>query len=166
MYFGVFYLYLMAVVHWTILPIRVDSDFVDTMRSNTSLADGINLVPFLGLHVRSVQVYGNFLMGVPFGVGLPFLVGERPVRWHLLAAALFAVAIEVVQLGMDLIYGFAYRKVDVNDILLVWGGAFVGYALLRVVATAYCKIAEPAISESGVWSHAELTLGRLRLGLR
>ncbi len=160
-----FYLYALLVFRWTVLPIRVDSDFIDTMRSNTRLTDGINLVPVLGLDLRSVQAYGNFLMGVPFGFGLPFVVGARRPRWHMIAAALFAVGIELAQLAMDLVYGFAYRKVDVNDILLVWLGAVVGYFVLRAAATAYCRISDPADTESGIWSHAEITLNRMRISL-
>ncbi len=160
-----FYLYLLAVFYWTVLPIEVDSDFIAVMRANTSLVDGINIMPFIGMDPHSVQVYGNFLMGVPFGFGLPFVVGERRPHFHLLAAALFAVGIELVQLAMDLVYGFAYRKVDIDDVFLVWAGAVAGYAALRVLATAYCQVSGPARTGSGIWSDAETTLIRMRISL-
>lgn len=151
-----FFLYMMVVARWTVFPLRFDADFIEAFRTQTTLVSGINLVPLAypsGLPSFSVQIYGNFLLGVPFGFGLPFLVGRR-ARYYVGAGAIFAASIELLQLAIDLAYGFAYRTIDVNDFLLVWFGAIAGYLLFRGVALAYRKIIGTDIGDQGIWGHA------------
>jgi glycopeptide antibiotics resistance protein len=60
------------------------------------------------------------------------ITGWREIGWY---SAIFAVTIETLQLAISLLYGFAYRVIDVNDVLLNLSGAMLGYALLKVAAS-------------------------------
>jgi glycopeptide antibiotics resistance protein len=157
-----FYLYLMVVARWTVFPLRFDAEFVAIMRQETTLLDGINIIPFRyagGLAPLSEQVYGNFLMGMPFGFGFPFIV-QRGWRFVIAAAVLFSAAIEMLQLVMDLVYGFAYRAVDVNDFILVGLGGTAGYAAFRLVAELYRRLLGDERGDQGIWTHAHMVLTR------
>lgn len=157
-----FFLYLMVVARWAVFPLRFDEEFIEAFRRETTLESGINLIPFRyanGLAPMSIQVIGNFLLGVPFGFGLPFIVARR-WPYVLIASVIFSGFIELLQLLIDLAYGFAYRAVDINDFVLVWLGAAVGYALFRVVAVIYRQIVGTDSGDQGVWAHAHNVLTR------
>jgi glycopeptide antibiotics resistance protein len=78
-----------------------------------------------GLDNQNLQ---NLLLTVPFGFGLPFLVHRRR-RWLALACAGLPIALEGSQLMVSVIVGWAYRSVDVNDVVANAGGALLGLAL-------------------------------------
>lgn len=155
-----FFFYLMVVARWAVFPLRFDAAYIETFRRETTLAAGINLIPFRyedGLSLMSVQVFGNFLLGVPFGFGLPFL-GTRRWSYVVVAAALFSAGIELIQFLIDLAYGFAYRTIDINDFLLVWFGAIAGYVLFLIAAMIYKLIIGTDSSDQGIWTHAHNVL--------
>ena len=61
----------------------------------------------------------------------------------------FTLSIELVQLVISLSYGFPYRTVDINDVMLNLSGVMIGFALfcfflgvLRVVELVICVTAE------------------------
>ena len=84
----------------------------------------------------SVQRYGNLLLGVPFGFGVLF-VSSVPSRRVIPLGLGFALGLELLQLIIGLIYGFPYRVIDINDVLLVFAGVVLGYLALRITARAY-----------------------------
>jgi glycopeptide antibiotics resistance protein len=135
-----FAIYLTQVSRYTIFPIELGTTYVDTLRSQTRLLDGVNLLPFKGLSIRylaSVQGWGNVALGGPFGFLLPFVVPVLEWRRMVLRGLFFGAAIELLQLLIALLYGFAYRIIDVNDIILNFAGVMTGYALLRGIASLY-----------------------------
>jgi glycopeptide antibiotics resistance protein len=133
---GTFATYLLLVSKYTIFPLWLDSAYIEEFRSQTDFFDGVNLIPFKGWSLRyliSIQGWGNVALGVPFGFVYPFVV--RVGGWRQIAryGVTFAAAIELTQLAISLLYGFAYRVIDVNDVLLNFTGVMIGYALLRNV---------------------------------
>ncbi len=91
------------------------------------------------------------------------------------AGAVFAASIELVQLAISLLYGVAYRVIDINDFLLNFVGVVSGYAVLRILAFSYQRISgrSPRRTNSpdaGLWEYIESVLlahGRnSRLGMR
>lgn len=134
-----FIAYLTGVASYAFFPITLDHDFIDVMRRNTTLERGINLVPFRDLAgggSGTRQLAGNLLLGVPFGFGLPFVI-RRPNRGLLAWGVGFAASIELIQLAMNMLYGFPYRVVDVNDFLLNSLGVILGLAAFRLTAAMY-----------------------------
>jgi glycopeptide antibiotics resistance protein len=74
--FALFFLYGWSVLTYTIFSFAPHGPFVTTFEPVPWYED-MNLVPAVvsgTFDVRSYQVYGNVLLGVPFGVGFPFLV--------------------------------------------------------------------------------------------
>ncbi|MGW6581601.1 VanZ family protein [Streptomyces globisporus] len=87
------------------------------------------------------QAGGNLLLGVPFGLLLPFFVPRRlrMIRTTLLAAAAMAV-VELIQGA--LVQGRAF---DIDDVILNTAGALLGYFVLgRRISHRYYTYAEVA----------------------
>jgi len=122
---------------------------------------GINLVPFrFSLdYLLSRQVIGNVVLGVPFGFGLPFITKVADTRSVVRKGLLFAASIELLQLALDLIYRFAYRAVDVNDLLFNFSGVMIGFGLFRVIASLYNSAFENE-PIAGIWSYIHAVLTR------
>jgi len=137
----VFLLYLAGVVAVTFFPFILESDFVEAMRRETHLVDGINVVPLKGLGMSGEvlrQAFLNLLLGIPFGLGMPFL--RVPARRSLVYGAIFAFLIELIQLCVDFAYGFAYRTVDINDALLNFTGVVIGIGLFSLTRWLYGRL--------------------------
>lgn len=153
-----FAIYLMQVLHYTIFPLEFGTAYVATLRSQTRFLDGVNLLPFKSLSARylvSVQGWGNVALGVPFGFMLPFVVPVPGWRRMALRGLLFGTAIELTQLIISLFYGFAYRVIDVNDVMLNFAGVMMGYALLRGIASLYWTATSRDHQEVGARNQGE-----------
>ena len=151
---ALFGIYLVLVAHWTIFPLILDEATLAALARERSLADAVELLPIVGgLAPTRYELVGNILLGVPFGFGLPFVSSRR--GWDVLIDGLvFAVAIEIIQLLIDLAYGFGYRVIDVNDIILVWLGVLGGYIAFRVLSAAYRRAGRTAGIDEVAWGHA------------
>ena len=140
--FSVFWLYLLFAVSLTIFPMPLPETIV--WRSPIILIlSRVNLVPFsFGSlfdnppNVIFQEIFGNILLTVPFGFGIPFLVRFNPknLPWLAIGAGL---AFETAQLGFSLLIGGLYRSVDINDVLLNAAGVLLGYVLFRGFAWLY-----------------------------
>ncbi len=167
---GGFAVYLLGVSHYTIFPIRLDSEYIELSRSQTRFLDGVNLVPLRGWSLEylvSVQWWGNVALGMPWGLAFPFVVPLSGWRQLARSGAIFAAGIEITQCAISLIYGFAYRVIDINDSLLNFLGVTIGYTALIITACSYRAVsgrhAKAANSQGeGFWGHIEsVLLGRL-----
>jgi glycopeptide antibiotics resistance protein len=135
-----FCVYLAGVAAVTVFPVVLDRQLVHAMRADgTTIANGLNLMPFRGINVgaySSGQVAGNLLLGVPFGFGLPF-AGVRSSGAVFAWGVLFAFGIEGSQLALDVIYGFAFRVVDINDVILNSLGVALGILAFLAISAPY-----------------------------
>lgn len=97
----------------------------------------INLIPFLpfveqaksmGLKIALYQIFGNILAFIPFSI-LTAVVYPRYRRLssNLFLAFLVSLAIELIQLSINMLTQVANRAVDVNDILLNTLGGLIGF---------------------------------------
>ena len=82
-------------------------------------------------------MYGNFLLGMPFGFGLPFLARLTHRRVTLLGLG-FAAGIEVAQ--------------------LVFAGTLVGYGVLWRAARVYQRLGWAGGARLPVWEHFHAVL--------
>jgi glycopeptide antibiotics resistance protein len=143
------------------VSLRFDDEFVTEMRGINGDAQMVNLVPFawhgFPPDFTDEQICGNILLAMPFGFGWPFLVG-RGIRRIAIAGVVFALAIELVQLLIDLGYGFGYRTVDVTDVLLYVAGVAAGYLVFRVASAIYRRILGNDHADQGIWGHAHRVL--------
>lgn len=147
-----FFLYLLLVVGYTLLPVAFTGEVVEAQRQGLHTLRKVNLVP-LPLwadpnrsaldYLFSRQGAGNFLLGVPFGLGLPFLVPEAGhLRGVVRRGLSFALAIETAQLLLNLT-GHAHppRVADVNDVMLNLAGVLAGFGLFRLATRLYGRVA-------------------------
>jgi len=113
------------------------------MRPVTSFMSRVNFIPgdlgAYGIFFDSRQLILNVLLAVPFGFGVNFVLqpGRIGIGWLTLA---FGVAIECLQLAISLTLGYAYRVIDVNDVLLNALGVLIGYVLFCVFAKVYLTV--------------------------
>lgn len=157
--FSLFFLYLWAVCSFTTCPLPIGSDLVDHLRTIDRWQERINLVPTFfndNFYLDEANVAGNFLLGVPFGLGLPFVVAAKNrVTWRAVAAGLgLAAGLELVQLWIGAIfYGFPYRSIDIDDVLLVFAGTLFGYLCFRLGAALYRRLGWERGGRLPVWNH-------------
>ena len=156
-FFSVFWVNLLVLVSVTVFPIPFGMD--GGFRSGTIWSQidfmfrysGLNLIPLYFGNCWDLPgacaagIYENILMTVPFGFGINFItrLRKRDFVWLALAVGL---VIEATQFALDLIFGGAYRSVDVNDVLFnalgVWIGVglFLGFARLFMAITRRFEI--------------------------
>lgn len=157
--FAVFWLYLLFVVSLTIFPMPLPETIVK--RSPVIyILSRVNLVPFnfgdlFDNHPNVIfqEIFGNLLLTVPFGFGIPFLARFKPKNFPWLAIGA-GLAIETAQLESSLLIGGIYRSVDINDVQLNAIGALLGYALFRGYAWLYVTISNRIkIKQSGLFAY-------------
>lgn len=134
---ALFIAYLTAVAAVTLFPVPVDEkveyygevtwyNFVPFRTIAGQLSSGFNTT-------AAVQIIGNVLLAVPFGVFVRILiVRQTPVKLLLLAAA-FPAAVELAQLLTGLALNNMYRNVDIDDFILNFAGVCLGYALYLIL---------------------------------
>src|SRR6185503_4021476 len=101
-----FFLYLWAVFALVICPLPIDPEEIDWLRKLEHWHERINLIPtfFFGHFYLDENVRGNFLLGIPFGFGLPFVVAPKnSTPKYILGIGIgFAAGLELIQLGISL----------------------------------------------------------------
>lgn len=142
--FSLFFLYMWAVFAIVLCPLPVSCELAGSAGCTGGWDVDVNWVPSLfsgRFDLRSQQVYGNFLLGLPFGFGLPFLLAnENATPRRMLGFGLgFALGLELAQFILGVLI-FPYRSIDIDDVLLVFAGTMVGYGLLRVTAYGYRRL--------------------------
>lgn len=80
------------------------------------------------------QRVANAAMTVPFGFGFGLLAPRLGVRRIGLACTAWAISLELMQLGISVMLGIAYRTFDVNDIVDNAIGAWLGLTLYGATA--------------------------------
>ncbi len=139
--FGAFFVfYLAAMFTMTFAPIYVDGlEYLRTEEALTgNLNAGHNFVPFASiveilknqtLSVALRQIGGNLVLMFPLGFAMT--VGGRSVKALKTVAVAVAVSfgIETIQLLGSQAYGFNWKSVDVDDVILNTAGALVGWTI-------------------------------------
>lgn len=154
---ALFFVYVTGVAAVTIFPIRIDPEYIEAMRREATFASMVNLVPFRGMldgNLATRQAIANTMLGVPLGFLLPFLM-LRADRVVLGVGVVLVMAIEAVQLVINLLYGFAYRIVDINDVILNSLGVAIGLLAFRLLSAAY------RASDSANWNDEHSYLHRV-----
>ncbi|MFF7008882.1 VanZ family protein [Streptomyces fimicarius] len=127
----------------TLTPSPASEDLVTSnLRPGRSLRQYAEDYTFLA---ACKQAGGNLLLGVPFGLLLPFFVPRRlrMIRMTLLTAVAMAV-VELIQGAL-----VAGRAFDIDDVILNTAGALLGYFVLgrRITHRYYMYADVPAPSE-------------------
>lgn len=159
---AVFAVYLVGVAHFVLLPLRLDSMAAEQV-GPIDLGRLIELRPFFlsGAEVMPTsQALLNILLTVPFGFGLPFVVGLRG-RDILAVGILFSIGIEFAQLLVDALYlALPTWSVDINDVLLNSLGVALGYGAFRAASALYAATIGRLSVRRGPWAHFHDTMMR------
>ena len=127
---AVFSIYLIKLVDVVLFPIPLYGQYAAEMRRETPLFIRMNLIPLyfgeFGLspnHFRSL--IENILLTIPFGFGILFIarINKKFLYWLPLAVGL---GTEGSQLIISEVVGYAYRVIDVNDIIFNALGVAMG----------------------------------------
>ena len=157
--FSLFWLYLMVVASLVFFPVPLVDVSIPRQPIDEILAR-INWTPFNFRYLYSAnsttifeQVVGNVLLTIPFGLFLPFIAHFKAGKFFWLAAGVGFI-IETMQLTACLLVGFAYRGIDINDVMLNGLGALLGYLCFRGL-THLVKFlpAHPFISSNGLLAY-------------
>ena len=158
--FSLFFFYLWGVCNYAICPLPINADLIEWMSTVQTWDNRINLKPHLLLDLpfywRDADVFLNVVLGIPFGLGLPFVVtrtnraAKRAIAIHLA----FAASLELIQLGISCtFYGFPYRSIDIEDVVFVFVGALVGETIYRMSTVIYRRIGWQGGARIPVWNH-------------
>lgn len=150
---AIFAVYFVGVAHYALLPIRYDPALASESGA---------WIPLVGLHpfflpggdtMSRDQLFYNILLGIPFGIGLPF-VRRISVAAVVVAGIAFGLAIEGLQLAFNLM-GLALPPwtIDINDEILNAGGAAFGAAVFAIARTPYRVAFSGAGVSLRVWQH-------------
>lgn len=126
-----FTLYITMVVAVTVFPITIDPELM-VFTDKT-----VNLIPFATIsellrdnacaETVIVQIIGNIVMCIPFGVALPFIIVHKHKVFYILEGLLFPVIIEAAQLFISFTFNSYYRTIDIDDVILNFSGVLLGY---------------------------------------
>lgn len=145
----IFGVYILGVLSKVFFPLMISGGFADAMRQSDNLLS-VNLIPFhFGRFTFSdelPQVLLNILMTIPFGFGLPFVANVR-ARQFLWLGPLVGFSLEFMQLIVSLILRYAYRHVDITDVLMNMLGVWIGYAVFRLFAGMFMSVMQGFSSE-------------------
>lgn len=133
---AIFSSYLLFMIHITLFPFRIDSGFAPEIVPEQFMRS-VNLIPFnfdfsFIPDIVVMQIIQNVILTIPFGFGMNFLarVAARHILWLAVGVGL---AIETAQLVIALLLvGYAYRVIDINDVLLNALGVLLGYGIYEV----------------------------------
>ncbi len=129
-------IYMTGVVSVTLFPMIIDPE------TQTMTELSIRLIPFktiidffenADLNTILLQVLGNILLTIPYGVLIPFLVRHRKWYNYVIYATAFPIAIELTQLAVCVSTNSFYRTTDIDDVILNTLGAVIGYGIYKIL---------------------------------
>lgn len=116
----------------------------------------VNLIPFDQLlnqeGARDLNLYGNILLFIPFGVYLQIFLKDKRVWKGVLAGALTSVILEVLQ------FIFHLGATDIDDVILNTTGALIGILGYRILLFLFRKN-ESYVRTFVAWGSAAVCAG-------
>ena len=139
-FFNIVYIYIIIVLGVTLFPIPFQA--VETMYPVPH-----NLIPFqsicstlkMGITYTSlVQIGGNIVISIPYGV-LLYILGRKNGMQRFLLALLFPLTIEFLQMIIGHIIRLTYRSFDVDDLILNTMGVYVGIICGQILLRSHIE---------------------------
>lgn len=95
-----------------------------------------------------LQICGNLFLLFPVGVYIPIIFKTCQSAKRMFITVLFlGIAIELMQHMLNMVIGFHYRNVDIDDVILNTLGGMIGYIVHRYVKPMYHSITQTKKSE-------------------
>lgn len=140
------YLYFVMVVSLAIFPVFIDKNLISQYAAEEEKIR-MNFIPFASIYkliergdfyLISRTIGGNIILLLPLGFLLP-LISEKLSDWGKVAFAglLLGIVIQLIRVILSLIYGFSYRPIDIDNIILNLIGCCGGYLLFLWARKAF-----------------------------
>ena len=133
---SLFIVYMTVVVSITIFPLIIDPELMPINDRSIILVPFstiTNLLENATLWTIVLQIIGNIIMTIPYGIFIPFMVKRK--RWYnyLVYTLIFPLAIELTQLIICISTNSFYRTVDIDDVILNSIGIIIGYGIYKIL---------------------------------
>lgn len=145
----VFGIYIALIVGITIFPIPIQAEEIAlNIKYNLGLSN--NFIPIIntfksimsdfqqGIIIAPIiQILGNIALFIPIGFYLPIFnenISFNQVSFIALCSTIF---IESIQGIINIVIGYNYRSVDIDDIILNLIGAILGYYLFKFLSPKF-----------------------------
>ena len=133
---SLFIVYMTVVVSITIFPLIIDPELMPINDRSIILVPFstiTNLLENATLWTIVLQIIGNIIMTIPYGIFIPFMVKRK--RWYnyLVYTLIFSLAIELTQLIICISTNSFYRTVDIDDVILNSIGIIIGYGIYKIL---------------------------------
>ena len=146
-FFSAFWIYLMFLVGLVVFPIPLVAPLkIDKLGlSFQSALSEIHLIPHNYRDFDHFSTYttfeilANVLLTIPFGFGILW-VWPSLSKMMLPMALLVGFLNETAQFLLMVIWGFSYRVVDINDVILNTLGVLIGYILFVIFTWSLRRI--------------------------
>ena len=135
-FFSCCIIYLSFVISVTLFPMPLNGSMMDVPH---------NLIPFRTIisslsngftPTATVQILGNIVISIPYGVAIEFIVQRKTTCRRLFFAVVFPLTVECAQYCCGLVIGVTYRSFDIDDFFLNIIGVLLGYCLFCVLPKA------------------------------
>lgn len=137
--FALFIIYITGVICVTFFPV----DYVNVVDDNFDISlSTLKLIPFEMIcnmvvsyepFVPWVEIGGNILMTIPLGIMLPMILPGKKKLFYFLTFLAFTVSIESLQLFVGFLLGTFYRTADIDDVILNFTGAVIGFFIYKFI---------------------------------
>ena len=146
-FIGIFEAYILMIIKVVILPIRIftDANLRDSMQQSITFDNLVQLIPFHSISEfvdgrAYLQIGGNILLLMPLPIFLFYLLKKNTGKAILLSSIFFTIGIECIQLIISWSTSFPSRIFDVDDIILNFFGAVIGYGCCVILKrTSKCN---------------------------
>lgn len=139
MIISVFILYMTAVISITFFPLTYDpslkqaSDVLSQRLILKPFQTTISYVCLSNPFVIFVQLGGNIIMTIPFGIMLPMIAKNKKIYFYLLLILALPLFIETSQLVLGIILQTFYRTADIDDVIYNFLGGMIGLSIYKLL---------------------------------
>lgn len=127
------FVYFTAVISITFFPLVYDSGNAAAKSSGflqlTPFHTIRNMIKYASDKTIVMQVIGNILMTIPYGILLPVMIKRKNPFIILPLLIALPVVIESMQWVLGAILGTWYRTTDIDDVILNFTGGLIGYII-------------------------------------
>lgn len=133
-------IYILGAISKVYFPIPFQASTLEMNRDFWPLSstEWINVIPFKGIYGYQIKnSFLNVLLFVPLGVFAYYF--SRKIRTTLIIVIISTFMIEISQGLADILYGFVYRIVDINDIIFNIVGGIIGMVMMMIIFKLFFK---------------------------
>ena len=136
--FSTAFVYFTALITVTFFPVICDNG--NPAAKTSALLQTVpfhtinNMIKYASDKTMVMQVVGNVLLTIPFGILLPVMIKKKDPLIILPLLLALPLVIESMQWIIGWLLGTYYRTTDIDDVILNFTGGLIGYTLFLTAA--------------------------------